>query len=243
MLSFIVPAYNEAVLLPGTLDALFDVATRMGQPFEVIVVNDGSTDETPEIARQRGARVLDVAFRHIAATRNAGGRAANGETLFFVDADTHVNVEVITAALSAMNAGAVGGGAVIRLFGHVPLWARLFVPLGNLTGRTLKVCGGAFLFCRKSAFDAVGGFNLRYFAAEDLAFVKALKQVGRFVIVGPTVATSSRKLGNISIPRFFMLLTRLVFRGPESFRNRDELGLWYGDEARDPAPPATPQSN
>jgi glycosyltransferase involved in cell wall biosynthesis len=239
MLSFIVPAYNEAAFLPASLDALYAAANQLGQPFEVIVVNDGSTDATAEIARQRGARVLDVAFRHIAATRNAGGQAAVGNTLFFIDADTHANVDAITAALVAMDNGAVGGGCVIHFFGAVPWWSRMLLPLGRWLARRFTVCGGAFLFCRKSAFDAVGGFSERYFAAEDIAFVKALKTAGRFVIVGPTVATSSRKMGKISIPRFLVLLTRLVFRGPESFRNRDELGLWYGKEARDEPPQPT----
>lgn len=232
MLSFIIPAYNEAAYLPATLDALLPAATAIGQPFEVIVVNDASSDATAELARARGVRVVDVCYRHIAATRNAGARAAVGDILFFVDADTHVDERVLRAALSALGSGAVGGGCVIRFFGHVPLWARMFVPLGNGFARVVKICGGAFLFCRKASFEEVGGFSERYFAAEDVAFVRALKQKGRFVIPWPKVSTSSRKLGTLSLKRFTVLLTRLVFRGPESFRDRDELGLWYGPEAR-----------
>lgn len=242
MLSFIIPAYNEAAYLPATLDALLPAATAIGRPFEVIVVNDASSDTTPDLARARGVRVVDVCFRHIAATRNAGARAAIGDTLFFVDADTHVDKRVILAALAALEGGAVGGGCVIRFFGHVPLWARLFVPLGNSFARLFKVCGGAFLFCRKAAFEEAGGFSERYFAAEDVAFVRAIKKQGRFVIPWPKVSTSSRKLGTLSLKRFTVLLARLVFRGPESFRDRDELGLWYGPEARAGAASQEPAS-
>ena len=86
MISFVIPAHNEEARLPGTLDALFAGAQQVGRPYEVIVVNDSSTDGTSEIARQRGARVIDVPFRQIAPTRNAGAAAARGDILFFVDA-------------------------------------------------------------------------------------------------------------------------------------------------------------
>jgi glycosyltransferase involved in cell wall biosynthesis len=233
MISFIVPAHNEEACLPTTLDALRAAADKVGQPYEVIVVNDASTDATGEIARRRGVQVIDVAYRHIAATRNAGARAAHGDILFFVDADTQTNKDAITAGLTAIEQGAVGGGCHFRYAGRIPWWARLLLPVGNAAGRLLTITGGAFLFCRRSEFEAVGGFCERYFAAEDAAFVKALKQRGRFVVGRPTVLTSNRKLRTMSLWRALALLFQVVVRGPESFRSRDGLGLWYGPEARD----------
>jgi glycosyltransferase involved in cell wall biosynthesis len=233
MISFIIPAHNEEACLPATLDALIAPADKVGHPYELIVVNDSSTDATGEVARRRGVRVIDVAYRHIAATRNAGARAARGDILFFVDADTHANDGAIAAGLTAIAQGAVGGGCHFRYDGWIPWWARLLLPLGNAAGRLLTVSGGAFLFCRRSDFEAVGGFCERYFAAEDLAFVKALKRRGRFVIPRPTVLTSNRKLCTMSLGRAVALLFRVVVHGPESYRSRDGLGLWYGPEARD----------
>src|SRR4051812_32617503 len=107
MLSFVVPAHNEEALLGRTLDAIYDAATETGQPFEVVVADDASTDNTAEIARQHGARVVSVNHRQIAATRNAGAREAQGKRLFFVDADTVVSTRLLTAALRAMDKGAV----------------------------------------------------------------------------------------------------------------------------------------
>jgi glycosyltransferase involved in cell wall biosynthesis len=233
MISFIIPAHNEEACLPATLDALIAAAEQVGQPYEVIVVNDASTDGTGEVARRRGARVIDVEHRHIAATRNAGARAAHGDTLFFVDADTRTTPGAIAAGVTALAQGAVGGGCHFRYDGPIPWWARLLHPVGNAAGRLLSVAGGAFLFCRRSEFEAVGGFCERYFAAEDVAFVKALKRRGRFVIPRPTVLTSNRKLRTMSLWRAVALLFRFVVRGPESYRSRDGLGLWYGPEARD----------
>src|ERR1051325_852595 len=93
--SFIVPAYNEESLLGATLDTLRESASALAGGFELIVVNDDSSDRTPEIARERGIRVIDVKKRQIAAVRNAGAAVAVGEIFVFVDADTLVPKETL----------------------------------------------------------------------------------------------------------------------------------------------------
>ena len=72
MISFIVPAHNEEQCLGRTLQAIRESADIVAQPYEIIVVNDASTDSTAEVARQYYARVVDVNHRQIAATRNSG---------------------------------------------------------------------------------------------------------------------------------------------------------------------------
>jgi len=94
---------------------------------EIIVVDDASTDATPEIAAQAGARVLSIHRRQIAAVRNAGARAAQGEYLFFVDADTRINRTHIMEAIAAVESGYAGGGARVVIDGFVPLWGRILV--------------------------------------------------------------------------------------------------------------------
>src|SRR5688572_9725590 len=106
VISFVIPAYNEQMLLGRTLGALADAARALGQPFEILTVDDASTDGTAAVARERGARVVAVSHRQIAATRYAGAGAANGEMLFFVDADTVVTEAAVGAAVQAMRAGA-----------------------------------------------------------------------------------------------------------------------------------------
>src|ERR1700691_3263574 len=105
MISFVIPAYNEELLLGQTLRAITDAAGAMGEPFEVIVADDASTDRTAAIAQEHAARVVSCGHRQIAATRNAGARAASGEMLLFVDADTTVTQAVIRAAIAAMRKG------------------------------------------------------------------------------------------------------------------------------------------
>src|SRR5690242_3953856 len=85
-LSFVVPAHDEAPRLPATLASLHAAARACGVDYEIVVVDDASTDATAEVAAANGARVLRVEHRHIAATRNAGAAAATGARLVFVDA-------------------------------------------------------------------------------------------------------------------------------------------------------------
>src|SRR5262245_23128666 len=125
MVSFVIPAHNEAVLIGRTLSAIHEAARGLVDPYEVIVADDASTDGTAALALGQGARVIRVNFRRIAATRNAGGRAAAGDLLFFVDADTVVTATALKAAVRALRRGAVGGGALVRFDGPVPLYAAI----------------------------------------------------------------------------------------------------------------------
>ena len=121
MLSFVVPAHNESQLIEETVRRLHEAGAAAGEPYEIVVVDDASTDDTAALAVRAGARVVHADVRHIAAARNIGARAAGGEHLMFVDADTWLSGETALAALRAMRGGAAGGGARVRLDGPVPL--------------------------------------------------------------------------------------------------------------------------
>jgi glycosyltransferase involved in cell wall biosynthesis len=87
MLSVIVPAYNAAQTLEGCLMALTTQTLPPGLELEIIVVDDGSTDDTAAVAHRYGVRVISQANAGPAAARNTGARAASGELLLFTDAD------------------------------------------------------------------------------------------------------------------------------------------------------------
>jgi glycosyltransferase involved in cell wall biosynthesis len=231
MISFVVPAYNEELLLPATLRGLCGAAESLGEPCEIIVVDDGSSDRTAAVARENGARVVEVAHRQIAATRNSGARAAQGEFLIFVDADTLVDAPVVRAALQALREGAVGGGCDLRFDGRLPVWARIMVGSFRPLYRLGRLASGSFLFCTRQAFDAVGGFNEQMYAAEEAAMSRALRRQGRFVILRESVVTSGRKLRAYSAWEIVRVLGRLAVQGS---RKRQGLDIWYSARRQDP---------
>jgi glycosyltransferase involved in cell wall biosynthesis len=226
VVTFIVPAHNEEGVIAGALEALFAAAATLGDTFEVIVVDDASTDRTSEIARDMGAKVVAVNVRQIGAARNAGARAAAGDFFIFVDADTWVNAPVVAAAVDAMRSGAVGGGAGVRLDAPVPWWVPPFMVFLVWSFARVKWAAGCFLFARRDAFETAGGFDERYFASEEIFLSRALKRRGRFVILKEQVLTSGRKLRLRSSGQILRQMLPLAF-GTAVLQKRENLDLWY----------------
>lgn len=233
-LAIVIPAHDEARLLGATLGALHDALAGSGLRADVLVVDDASTDGTADIARAHGARVLRVDLRHIAATRNAGARHTTAPRLLFLDADTRVDAAVLRAAWRALDAGAVGGGAAVRLDAHPGWLARIGIALSVRLFRTTRIAPGCFVFCTRAAFEAAGGFDERLYAAEDVAISRALRRQGRFVILREPVHTSARKLDTFPLREQAWLAVRLLLRGPRALRSRDGLTLWYGPRRHGP---------
>lgn len=234
MISFIVPAYNEESLLGATLDALHAAGRAVGELYELVVVDDASTDQTALVAQRHGALLVSVAHRQIAATRNSGARQASGELLIFVDADTIVNEAVVRSTVQALHDGAVGGGAGVQFDGAVPMYARLLMPVLVRLFRATRMAAGCFLFCTRSAFVAVGGFDETFYGAEELVMSRALKRIGKFVVLPHTVTTSGRKLRTHSARELLMVMARLALRGPKAVKQREGMDLWYAERREDP---------
>lgn len=227
MISFIIPAHDEARLIGATLESIRMAAQALSLDHETVVIDDASSDDTATIAGALGARVLRVEHRHIAATRNAGARAAHGDTFVFVDADTRVNADVVSAALQALEAGAVGGGCTVQLPGPLPWHQRLALALTLPALRLARIAPGCFQFCTRAAFEATGGYDEGWFAAEDIVMSRALARLGRFVLLREAVLTSGRKLHTFSLREHGRLLWYFLRHGRAVLRSRDRLGLWY----------------
>ena len=236
MISFIVPAYNEEFELSSTLAAIHAAGSNARNCYEIVVVDDASTDATPEIAAQAGAKVIRINRRHIAAARNAGGRAAQGEYLFFIDADTRINDAHVTGAIAAMEAGYAGGSARVNMDGLIPIWGRTLLLGFSSVYFGLNLGAGAFLFTTRHNFEIVGGFDEQYFAGEEVYFSLELKKLGRFKVLREPVVTSGRKLRMYPAKHFLRKFFGVIVRGPRGVRSRAKLSLWYdGKRERHPA--------
>ena len=238
MLSFIVPAHDEESSIDPTVRAIAAAAETAGVAHEIIVVDDASTDRTAERALAAGARVVAVALRQIAAARNAGAGAALGSTFVFVDADTLIGSDVVLGLCRAMAAGAVGGGAAVRFDEPTPRWVKLVLPLSIWLARRFRITGGCFLFCSRTAFEAVGGFDETLFASEEIRLCRALHRQGRFVILREAVLTSGRKLRTYSGWELLCAFARIGLAGRAGVKDRSRLGIWYDRRRSDPTRPS-----
>ena len=235
--SFIIPAYNEEKFLKKTVESLRKSISgaKIISSEEIIVVDNCSTDRTAEIARNVGVNLVKEPVRQIARARNTGARHAKGDILFFVDADTSIKVDHLTAAFEEIIKGkAYGGGALIRFDDHQDkFFLGVLIPaFWNWVSKTFRMAAGSFLFCRKEDFEEIKGFPETMYAGEELAFVRKLKKLNRksdqkFKILNcAPVITSSRKLswyGNGQIVLYLFLL----FFFPLAVRFRKLCWFWY----------------
>lgn len=239
MISFVIPAHNEERLLGRTLAALHAAVDAVGEVYEIIVVDDASTDATAAVAARHGARLVSVQHRQIASARNAGARHARGDLLVFVDADTDVSEAALRAVVRAVRDGAVGGGARARFEGRIPLYGRVMWRSWMVCQWVGRLASGCFIYCTRQAFDAVGGFDETLFAAEDVVLAWRLRRLGRFVIVKGMVVTSGRTVRSHSSSEALLLLAGFLFHGFAHCRTR--RGPWYEPRREDPGGPVQPR--
>lgn len=234
LVSFIIPAYNEELLLPRTIRSIHAACAAAGIRYEIVVADDASDDATPTIAGSLGAVVVRVEKRQIAATRNAGARRSRGEMLVFVDADTVVTPGAVRGAVRAVRRGAAYGGAAIRWDGRIPAWSGLLLRVMLMIYPLVGQASGAFLFCTRAAFDAAGGFDEALYASEECRLSLALRRRGRFAWVRSPVITSGRKLRAYTLSEMMGALVRIGVGGRGALRRREGLEIWYGPRRTDP---------
>jgi cellulose synthase/poly-beta-1,6-N-acetylglucosamine synthase-like glycosyltransferase len=175
-ISIIVPAYNEEKLLAVSLQAVKAAAsafTAAGLTWELVVCDNNSTDRTAEIARAETAKVVFEPVNQIGRARNTGASVATGEWLLFIDADSQPSRELLAdaAALTA-RADVLLAGATITLEEQT-LVVRLLCGVWNSVSRLRRLVAGSFILVRAKAFREVGGFNLSFYAGEELDLARS----------------------------------------------------------------------
>jgi glycosyltransferase involved in cell wall biosynthesis len=246
--SIIVPAYNEEAYLPQTLASISEAMNASGLAGEIVVVDNNSRDRTGDIAAAFGARVVFEPLNQIARARNTGARAADGRYLVFVDADTTISPELLRAALSGLAGGRVaGGGATVSADRRLEPLARKMLAGWNGYSRRFHIAAGSFVYCLRPGFEAVGGFDQRVYASEEIWFSMRLKRWARrrgktFVVLDAyPVVTSARKLDWFSSARL-LAATLIVLLFPFAVFNRRLCGIWY-DRPREEGVASRPKNH
>lgn len=228
-----IPAFNEADALPDTLDTLHaNLLAACGTDYEIVVVDNASTDATAALALAHRARVVHEPHRQISRARNTGARHTAGDYLLFVDADTWPDTTLLGRTLAELERGACGGGARVAM--ELPRhWVyRRGLALWNRLAARWSLAAGCFLFARRDAFEAVGGFDQRYYAGDEVLISRRLRRWGRarnrpFVVIeDPPVPSSARKARWYG-PSRHLLTMAMVVLCPPLLRSRRALWFWY----------------
>lgn len=235
--SLVIPAYNEAQLLPRLLDSVDAARLRYAGGVQVIVADNGSTDATATLALRRGCEVARVEKRCIASVRNGGARLAQGESVCFIDADSSIHPDTFKAIDAALARADIVGGATGVYperwsIGIAATWAAM-MPMVWATGMDTGV-----VFCRRTDFEALGGYDEERELAEDVAFLWALKRLG--AKRGQKLARLTHVKAMASMRKFdrhgdWHYFTKVIPQGAPSIFDRSRRTklaqrYWYTDE-------------
>jgi rSAM/selenodomain-associated transferase 2 len=213
-LSIIMPVLDEATVIAGALEAL---ARYRSNGAEAIVVDGGSRDGTPEIARPHADRVV-AAPRGRGSQMNAGAAVARGDVLMFLHADTRLPPDADQLVLAGLtNSGRAWGRFDVAIDGHEPL-LRVVAQLINMRSRLTRIAtGDQAMFMTRAAFAEVGGFP-DVPLMEDIILSARLKRLSRPLCLGQRVTTSARRWRAHGVLRTVVTMWRL------------RLAFWLGAE-------------
>ena len=201
-LSVIIPALNEAEAIAVTLGSL---AELRGRGHEVILVDGGSSDGTVSLARGLADRIV-LAPAGRAGQMNAGARAASGEILLFLHADSRLPEAADRLVLQGLAASGLAWGRFdVRIAGSHPL-LRAVEAMMNLRSRLTHICtGDQGIFVRRETFDAAGGYPAQVLM-EDIAISSRLRRLSAPLCLRQPCLTSARRWESRGVLRTVVLM-------------------------------------
>ncbi len=194
MISVVVPAYNSAKTIEPCLAAL-RAQTTPHDNYEIIVVDDGSTDATAQLAQAQGVRVIRQPNGGAAAARNTGAHHANGGIVIFVDADSVPDERFVEKMASAFSSSEIAGASGEKKTRQANVWAR-FIQMEYdykydliAAHPTIDFVDSSTAAYRRDIFLANGGFDTAMMEAEDTELSFRLAERGcKMVLIRDAIA-------------------------------------------------------
>ncbi|MCQ2211960.1 MAG: glycosyltransferase, partial [Paludibacteraceae bacterium] len=235
----VIPAHNEEKYIGKCLKSVISASKYVAPDcVEIIVVANRCSDKTCEIAKHYGARVLINDDKCIAAIRNTGVKAAKGEIVITIDADSMMTKYSLIEIKEKLESGAYIGGGTNPKFDRMSLGiavSSLYVAV-NLLPVMIKNGGylsGAMFWFYKRDFENINGFDESLISLEDMDFAARLKKYGcgkgkkYGTLKRSYVLTSSRKFNEFG--DWYLIknreLTKRIFTG----KDRQAADSFYYD--------------
>jgi len=210
LISVVIPCFNHARFLP---EAIESVLTQNYPNFEIIVVANGCTDATVEVARDRCNRLIVLSQKNLGVARNLGARMAKGDLLVFLDADTLLEPMTLRIIAQKFQPGDAAGTIKGEPDRSSPGYCFLYA-LKNFTHRTALHCGSSgLILCWKKDFEKIGGFDEGLEVRENSELIWRLKKLGAYRYIGDVTATTSmRRYQQEGLGRMFRLWVKVWFQ-------------------------------
>ena len=243
-LSAIIPTLNEAPHIKSTL------APLLGQSgVEVIVVDGGSSDATVALARQAGVdRVITTDRPCRSLQLNAGAKAASGDVLLFLHADTRLSRSACQRIRHVMRDTQIAGGAMKMRIDSDKRSLRWIAMTVNLRTRWFGLpYGDQGIFVRRSAFESMAGFA-DVPIMEDYILVRRMGTQGKKVLIDEYALTSGRRWEAAGVVRTTVmnwLAVLLYHAGVKPERIRRTYDHWLSKPRQQnsrPAPQPSPST-
>lgn len=185
LISFVVPVRNDRGRLEQLLDSIRASQAASGLQVQIVVVDNGSSDGSGEMAQAFGADVLRIDQGRVGHLRNLGAHRAQGELLALVDADHTIEPGWLAAALRTMDSPAVGAAGALCLAPPTATWVQRAYdrlrrrPAGRIS---VKWLGSGNLLVRRSVFFEVGGFDTSLTTCEDVDLCQRIRARGYDIV-------------------------------------------------------------
>jgi hypothetical protein len=214
--SFVIPVKDDAVRLARCLKSIQD-SDYPADAIEIIVVDNGSEDGSDVVARDAGARVISLPHFRVAALRNAGARAAEGDILAFVDADHEIVSDWTSKAVDALTTPGVGAAGAPY---HAPAggtWVQRMYDAfrDHAPGRrSVEWLASGNLAVRRSVFDRVNGFDTSLETCEDVDLCQRIRWSGCDIVSDGGL----RSVHHGDPPTLRALFTQELWHGRDNLR-------------------------
>lgn len=221
-ISIVIPTLNEEKFIGKLLKSVLEQKER---PYEIIVVDCGSHDDTQEIVRSYDGVTLFISDKPVGNQRTYGGKKARGDVLLFLDADVQLSSDFLQESMKQIQSKSLDiacpqyipypGSRSINIF------YSFFNAVFKISERHMPSGAGSAIFVKRKLFQQLGGFK-KELKFDDIHFIRAAARHGNFGMISTFVRVSDRRMreyGMLQTSMTYAILSVLFLFGAYRLSN------------------------